>query len=314
MCFKSLSALYHALCSSCDLSASNDRDHTRATFTLKLNLQILICSGNPTLLTTFSMTVKLLTPDMVFALGPCGTSALAQDILRTGSTASTRHIALPPATVAYLASHRRFSVLALSDTIPIDFRTATYAASWKRMDEFTSSGPSGLHFGHFQANASDPLLAMVDAALARIPTMSGYVPQRWMQGLNVMLEKKPGVAKVTRLRTILLYEADFNHNNKLMGRAMMQFSEWNGLLAPEQYGSRKAHSAIYQCVNKVLAYDIFRQSRHPGALCSNDAKSCYDRIAHGAAGLAMQRCGVPLCCNSCNRHLRNRGTLVRRRV
>ena len=161
------------------------------------------------------------------------------------------------------------------------------------MDEFTSSGPSGLHFGHFQANAQQPTLASVDAALSRIPTLSGYVPIRWTQGLNVMLEKKPGVSQVTKLRTILLYEAGFNHNNKLMGRAMMQYAEKHHLLAPEQYGSRKAHSAIYQCVNKVLTFDILRQTKSPGALCSNDAKSCYDRIAHGAAGLAMQRCGVP---------------------
>ena len=235
----------------------------------------------------------LLIPSTVSALGPMGTSHVAVDLLDSGSVAQFRDFPISDATLVYLSSHKRPSVLVSSASFPLDLRTPAYAASWKKMDKYTASGPSGLHFGHFQANAMDPGLAAVDAALARIPVLSGYVPQRWMQGLNVMLEKKPGVSQVTKLRTILLYEADFNHNNKLMGRAMMHYAEDNQLLAPEQYGSRKFHSAIFQYVNKVLTFDILRQTRKPGALCLNDAKSCYDRIAHGAAGLAMQRCGVP---------------------
>jgi hypothetical protein len=34
--------------------------------------------------------------------------------------------------------------------------------------------------------------------------------------------------------------------------------------------------------------------RQAGALCSNDAKSCYDRIVHSIASLSMRRLGVPL--------------------
>lgn len=42
-----------------------------------------------------------------------------------------------------------------------------------------------------------------------------------------------------------------------------------------------------------MAFDIWRQQKCPGALCSNDAKSCYDRIAHSALSLALQRIGMP---------------------
>ena len=235
----------------------------------------------------------LLTRPMVDILGPTGCSSTARYILNSGNASDVRDYVSPEAAL-YLEAHRRPSVLVDSHGFDLDFRTPAYARSWLRMDEYTSSGPSGLHFGHFKANASDPVLAPVDAALAHIPALTGYVPRRWTAGLNVMLEKKPGVFKVTKLRTILLYEADFNHNNKMMGRSMMRYAESNQLLAPEQYGSRKGHSAIYQCLNKVLTFDILRQSRKPAALCSNDAKSCYDRIVHSAAGLAMQRCGVPV--------------------
>ena len=235
----------------------------------------------------------LLTRPMVDALGPTGCSSEAQILLKTGHTTAFEDLVSPEA-LLYLSAHRRPSVLVAPHPFLLDFRTDAYSRSWARMDESTSSGPSGLHFGHFMANGMDSDLGAIDAALARIPAITGYVPSRWKSGLNVILEKKQGVIKVSRLRTILLYEADFNHNNQLMGRSMMRYAEANQLLAPEQYGSRKAHSAIHQCLNKVLTFDLIRQTRQPAALCSNDAKSCYDRIVHGAAGLAMQRCGVPV--------------------
>jgi hypothetical protein len=52
------------------------------------------------------------------------------------------------------------------------------------------------------------------------------------------------------------------------------------------------HRAIDLAVNKTLSFDILHQLRSPGALCSNDAKSCYDLIGHTTASIAMQRMGV----------------------
>jgi len=66
------------------------------------------------------------------------------------------------------------------------------------------------------------------------------------------------------------------------------------LLAEEQFGSRKYKSAIYQCLNKQLFYDWVRFQRRPAALCSNDAKSCYDRITLLAAALCLCRLGGTL--------------------
>jgi len=56
----------------------------------------------------------------------------------------------------------------------------------------------------------------------------------------------------------------------------MRLAEAKQLLALEQYGSRKFKATITQCLNKQLFYDLHRFSRRPAALCSNDAKSCYD--------------------------------------
>jgi hypothetical protein len=107
-----------------------------------------------------------------------------------------------------------------------------------------------------------------------------------------MLKKKPGVRQLNTLRAILLFEAGFNQNNKWLGREMLYRAEAANAVAIEQYGSRKNMSATDQSLNKVLTFDIWRQLRQRGALCSNDAKACYDRIVHNCASLCLQRIGT----------------------
>jgi hypothetical protein len=51
---------------------------------------------------------------------------------------------------------------------------------------------------------------------------------------------------------------------------------------------------IEAALNKVLTQDIWHQKRQAGALCSYDAKSCYDRVVHSFAILCMLRLGCPL--------------------
>jgi hypothetical protein len=98
---------------------------------------------------------------------------------------------------------------------------------------------------------------------------------------------------IDKLRTIVLTEADYNFNNKKLGRDAIAHAERNNLIALEQYGSRKGKQAIDQALNKRLSYDILRMTRQPGALCSNDAKSCYDRVLHSIVALAFRRIGIP---------------------
>jgi len=64
------------------------------------------------------------------------------------------------------------------------------------------------------------------------------------------------------------------------------------LLADEQYGSHKGCSAIVQCLNKCLWYDLICSTRTAAALCSNDAKSCYNHIVLLIAALCMCRLGA----------------------
>ena len=102
-----------------------------------------------------------------------------------------------------------------------------------------------------------------------------------------MLLKRDGDYKVTSLRMIALLDPEANHNFKILGRAVMHHAESHHQLADEQYGSRKKKTAILHTLNKRLTYDVLRQTKTAGALCSNDAKSCYDRIVHSVASLCL---------------------------
>ena len=74
---------------------------------------------------------------------------------------------------------------------------------------------------------------------------------------------------------------------------LMTNAEKNGTVAKEQYGSRKRHSAEDHCLNKRLTFDILRQKKRPGTHLATDLLSCYDRIVHSVASLAMQQQGMP---------------------
>ena len=60
-----------------------------------------------------------------------------------------------------------------------------------------------------------------------------------------MLEKKPGVIRVDKLRAILLMEADFNFVNKLIfGSRMLRHAEARYDLPDENAGSRNGRSYV----------------------------------------------------------------------
>ena len=60
-----------------------------------------------------------------------------------------------------------------------------------------------------------------------------------------------------KVRTILLYGADFNTNNKCLGRDMMQKVEKGMVLSEDQYKIRKRKAAILYALNKRLTFGIF---------------------------------------------------------
>ncbi len=175
----------------------------------------------------------------------------------------------------------------------------SYRQYWKKANENISCYPAEMSFATMKAGASDDMISGMECNLINCALLSGYSPDRWKKFLDVMILKKSGITHLSSLRTIVLFPVDCNFAFKHIGREMMKIAEATNSLAPEQYGSRRHHRAIDLAVCKALTYDLLRQLKRPGAICSNDARSCYDLIGHAQASIAMQRNGVPRAAVDC---------------
>ena len=110
--------------------------------------------------------------------------------------------------------------------------------------------------GHFKAGVKHPEIGNVHYLLSLIPMTTGYSPRQWQKGINVMLLKSPEVYLLSKLRTIVLYEADFNHENKRLEQNSIQMAKELDMLAEEQF-SRPGQSAQDNALCKRLAFDYF---------------------------------------------------------
>ena len=174
----------------------------------------------------------------------------------------------------------------------VTITTDDYIKSWNRVREHTSCAPGAMHYGTFKSIKWCRPAAELHTIMARIPIQTGYTPSRWTKSVDSMLPKKPGEWRPHKLRLTSLLMPDFNHNNKILGRAAMLIAEKKRMIAPEQYGSRKKLSAEKHALNKRLLLDVMRIEKRPGVVCANDAKACYDRILHFAAYISMRKVGI----------------------
>ena len=178
------------------------------------------------------------------------------------------------------------------DSMNLTITSNDWVRQWKGRREATSSSESGLHFGHYIAGCTSEQIAHLHALKSTLVINNGVVMERWARGLSVMLEKLFGCALITKLRSILLMEADFNATNKIVygNRMLHNVRKYN--LMPEEIYSEKNRLADDGTLVKVLFYDIVRQTRLPAGISAVDADNCYDRIAHPIASLAFQALGV----------------------
>jgi hypothetical protein len=172
------------------------------------------------------------------------------------------------------------------DSLNLEITRQDWKKQWKGKREETSSSESGLHFGHYIAGCESEFISQFHALKATIVINKGIVLDRWARGLSVMLEKIFGCALITKLRSILLMEADFNSTNKIIyGQRLLQMVRHYNLM-PEEIYSEKNRLADNGTLVKVLFYDIVRQTRLPAGIGAVDADNCYDRIAHPIASMA----------------------------
>ena len=151
---------------------------------------------------------------------------------------------------------------------------------------------SGLHFGHYIAGCASKQVAHLHALKSTLVVNNGIVLDRWARGLLVMLEKLFGCALITKLRLILLMEANFNATNKIVYGNRMLYNVRKYHLMPKEIYSEKNRLADDGTLVKVLFYDIVRQTKLPAGISAVDADNCHSCIAHPIALLVFQVVGV----------------------
>jgi hypothetical protein len=170
---------------------------------------------------------------------------------------------------------------------PVTFKE--FCEGWRCAKEKTSS--TGPHFGHYKAGIKHGKIGRMLFQRSQIPMLTGYSPIRHRRGVDVMLLKKEQNYDVDNLRTIVLFDSEANMNNKHTGRRGMKAAITQHQIATEQY-SRNHRKAIDHALNRRLVMDHQRYLRQPFAIASCDLKSCYDRINHSSAGLALRKIGI----------------------
>ena len=163
----------------------------------------------------------------------------------------------------------------------------------KRLREKTSSGPSDVTPAMIKTEAEDDYLAQIGWHASNFPWTTGYSPERFRKGLDLLIHKKPNDNRVHRLRPILLFDLEANMHNKRLGRIAMENAERLQGVADEQYGSRKHKAADVQALNTRLFYDHIRLKRKPATSTFIDLVSNYDLVVHSIASLALQRVNTP---------------------
>ena len=160
------------------------------------------------------------------------------------------------------------------DSVECIIKKEAWQYRWSKAREATSSSESGLHFGHYMAGVESDTISHFHALKASIALFRGVSLSRWSRGLSVMLEKEFGNTLVTKLRAILLMEADFNASNKIIFGERMLDSARKYNLIHEEIFSEKGRMAEDGALAKTLICDISRQFRAPLGIASVDASNC----------------------------------------
>jgi hypothetical protein len=155
---------------------------------------------------------------------PICNGALFQDFSYTANTPASRAVLdgtyVAPTDLDSATKELFTEIAAIHKLIPenLVFITITpgqLAQYWKVVNKETSSLESGLYFGHYKVGSKSDIISHYHAARVMVTLAHAIQLERWSQGLSVMLEKTLGVTLVTKLRAILLMEADFNATNKI---------------------------------------------------------------------------------------------------
>ena len=137
------------------------------------------------------------TEEFIATFGNTATRGPAQQVLE-GSFEPSEN--MDPHMAALLRQlERRLDIEPINPIIT----TQEFQDNWKYAREKTASSPHNAHFGHFKVIARDKKLSTIMAKLMSVPILTGFLPQTYKKMTACLLQKKAGVYKVGKMRTIV---------------------------------------------------------------------------------------------------------------
>jgi hypothetical protein len=100
--------------------------------------------------------------------------------------------------------------------------------------------------------------------------------------------KKVSLKTRKKLCIIVLFHALFNMMNKRVAKHAMTQATKLKEIPSEAYAKTRLPSSGLR-IEQSPHVDILRQHHTPAALCSNDAKQCYNRIVHSVAKMCLYK-------------------------
>ena len=114
------------------------------------------------------------------------------------------------ATKELLEEVARIRAIVPKKSVPDLITRRMWQQRWRKATEKTSSSESTLHFRHYITGAKLDYISHLRAMMTSLALRRVFAYKRWARGLSVILEKELGNKLISKLRAILLMEADFN--------------------------------------------------------------------------------------------------------
>jgi len=120
---------------------------------------------------------------------------------------------------------------------------------------------------------------------------NGYFPKRWLDILDVMIEKGKGIV-LGKLRIITLIEADLQYMMRIyLGDEEEEMIEHDSRFSRANYGSQKNYSIESAILEKRLIFDNSMISGKDTMYAITDLQSCYDRQLAEIGGIVEESVG-----------------------
>ena len=161
-------------------------------------------------------------------LGVDSCTKLGQDILAGKATVDLAGHPVQEEIQAVIQAFKQPDEIKSHDPIPHLITVGEFVAGMKAWDKRTTTSPSSHHLGHYKAliapdghtgdeDIFDPASAILQfhTRMINAAIQLGQPLRRWIRSNRCMLEKDQGNPRITRLRVIQIYKADFNLIQKI---------------------------------------------------------------------------------------------------